>query len=228
MALSFRRPTLLDDNLRKCQCHTTTVRRSFAETLSTTVRTCHNQCTNQNLELFSKALYPIRYMASLYLFIAGCIIAGNIHLAQGFGRGMTAIGAFLIVCCFWNLGSSTLMHAGMKRHNKCITLAVRCIRVFFGAYRRVRSVCLACWHAVVVFPGLFFLAVLRRHLLVLLLYYITCLKLFTEVQHHVQDTKAVYMKRSPLISLRLRPREHAKEHVLFIASSACNVSTLVG
>ncbi|CAM9303227.1 unnamed protein product, partial [Scytosiphon promiscuus] len=81
------------------------------------------QCTNQNLELFSKALYPIRYLASLYLFIAGCIIAGNIHLAQGFGRGMTAIGAFLIVCCFWNFGSATLMHAGMKRHNKCIILS---------------------------------------------------------------------------------------------------------
>lgn len=86
---------------------------------------CRNQCTNQNLELFSKALYPIRYLASLYVFVAGCIIAGNIHLAQGFGRGMTAIGAFLIFCCFWNLGSATLMHAGMKRHNKCIILAVR-------------------------------------------------------------------------------------------------------
>lgn len=84
-----------------------------------------NQCTNENLELFSKALYPIRYMASLYIFIAGCIIAGNIHLAQGFGRGMTAIGAFLIVCSFWNFGSATVMHAGIRRHNKCIILAVR-------------------------------------------------------------------------------------------------------
>ncbi len=84
-----------------------------------------NQCTNENLELFSKALYPIRYMASLYIFVAGCIIAGNIHLAQGFGRGMTAIGAFLIVCSFWNFGSATLMHAGIRRHNKCIILAVR-------------------------------------------------------------------------------------------------------
>lgn len=99
-------------------------RMGFACSLYDSVAGCP-QCTNQNLELFSKALYPIRYLASLYLFIAGCIIAGNIHLAQGFGRGMTAIGVFLILCCFWNFGSATLMHAGMKRHNKCIILAVR-------------------------------------------------------------------------------------------------------
>ncbi|CAM9804812.1 unnamed protein product [Ectocarpus sp. 12 AP-2014] len=89
-------------------------------------------CTNQNLELFSKALYPIRYLASLYLFIAGCIIAGNIHLAQGFGRGMTATGVFLILCCFWNFGSATLMHAGMKRHNKCIILAALLLDFFLA------------------------------------------------------------------------------------------------
>ena len=47
---------------------------------------------------------------------------------------MTAIGAFLIICCFWNLGSSTLMHAGMKRHNKCIILAVRCMEVSLGGF----------------------------------------------------------------------------------------------
>lgn len=84
------------------------------------------QCTKQNLELFSKALSPIRYLVSVYLLVAGSIIAGNVHLAQAFGNGMTAIGAFLIICCFWNASAAGIMHAGIKRHNKFIILVVSC------------------------------------------------------------------------------------------------------
>ncbi|CAM9407552.1 unnamed protein product, partial [Laminaria digitata] len=80
------------------------------------------QCTKQNLVLFSKALHPVRCMLSLYFFVAGCIVADNVHLAQGFGRGMTAIGAFMIICSFWNLAGATAIQAGVKRHNKCIIL----------------------------------------------------------------------------------------------------------
>eukprot|EP00904_Undaria_pinnatifida_P010099 jgi/Undpi1/6219/HiC_scaffold_20.g08703.m1 len=61
-------------------------------------------------------------MFSLYLFVVGCLVADNVHLAQGFGRGMTAIGAFLIVCSFWNFFAATVMQAGVKRHNKCVIL----------------------------------------------------------------------------------------------------------
>lgn len=84
----------------------------------------HEQCTKQNLELFSKALHPVRCMLSVYLFIAGCIVADNVHLAQGFGRGMTAIGAFMIICSFWNFAGALAIQAGVKRHNKCIILVV--------------------------------------------------------------------------------------------------------
>lgn len=63
-------------------------------------------------------------MASLYYFVAGCIIAGNVHLSQAFGKGMTGIGAFLIICSFWNFGAASIMHAGMRRHNKFIVLMV--------------------------------------------------------------------------------------------------------
>lgn len=63
-------------------------------------------------------------MFSLYLFVVGCLVADNVHLAQGFGRGMTAIGAFLIVCSFWNFFAATVMQAGVKRHNKCVILVV--------------------------------------------------------------------------------------------------------
>ena len=51
-------------------------------------------------------------------------MADNVHLAQGFGRGMTAIGAIMIVCSFWNFAGAIAIQAGVKRHNKCIILVV--------------------------------------------------------------------------------------------------------
>lgn len=74
----------------------------------------------------------MRYLVSVYLLVAGSIIAGNVHLAQAFGNGMTAIGAFLIVCCFWNASAASIMHAGVKRHNKFILLVVSFSRLLLS------------------------------------------------------------------------------------------------
>ncbi|CAM9586051.1 unnamed protein product, partial [Discosporangium mesarthrocarpum] len=80
-----------------------------------------------SLQLFSKAIVPFRMIVSLYILVIGSYLVNNIHFPQAFGHGITAVGAFLIICSFWNAGNAVLMHGGMTRHNKFILLVASCL-----------------------------------------------------------------------------------------------------
>ncbi|CAM9184163.1 unnamed protein product, partial [Chrysoparadoxa australica] len=77
-------------------------------------------CTIDNLILGARSLLVIRLVIALYLIISGSIIVNNIHLKQAYGGGVTAAGAFGIICGFMTVFSASVMYIGAARHNKAV------------------------------------------------------------------------------------------------------------